>query len=88
MKSIKSIISALMVLLFLGLTSCGGGIKKNSDGTHTHDDGSLHQDHATEASPAEQESFKVEADSTVTTANPAHDHDHGHDHGDGKTHKH
>lgn len=91
MKSIKSIISIFTVLFFLGLTSCGGGTKKSCDGTHTHEDGSTHHDHATEAAqPAEQESFNVEADSTATTTDPAHDHDHGHDHdhSDGKAHKH
>lgn len=89
MKSIKSIILVLSVL-FLGLTSCGGGSKTND--THTHDDGSVHQDHSTEtAKPAEQESFKVEADTLTSTANPAHEHGddaHGHDHGDGNVHKH
>lgn len=87
MKSSKIIILVLSVL-FLGLTSCGGGSKKN--GTHTHDDGPVHRDHSTETvKPTEQESFKAEADTLTSTANPAHEHGDGsHDHGDGKVHKH
>jgi len=88
MKSIKSTAIILCSLFFLGLTACGGG--SNRQGTHTHDDGSVHDDHTTEevAKPTPQESFKVAADSTTTTTDPAHGHDHGHDHGDGKPHTH
>lgn len=87
----KSIITVIFSVFFLGLVSCGGGAKNNEDGTHTHDDGSVHGSHDEDKSPkpTEQESFKVEADSTTLTANPAQDHsDEAHDHGDGKTHKH
>jgi hypothetical protein len=87
MKSIKFITAVLFSALFLfSLTSCGGGSKKNSNGMHTHDDGSVHGNHATDeaSKPKEQETYKVEADSTTTTTNPAHEHDHG----DGKPHKH
>lgn len=83
MKSYKTIIAILFSVFFLGLTSCGGGTKKSSEDTHVHDDGSVHKNHADDAAkPTEQESFKVAADSTTTTTNPAHDH------GDGKKHKH
>lgn len=76
-------------MFFLGLTSCGGSTKKDSAGTHTHEDGSVHHDHAAETGkPAEQESFSVEADSLATTAGEAHDHSHEHGHGDCKDHKH
>jgi len=93
MKSIKSITIFLFSVILLCLTSCHGGTKQNSDGTHTHEDGSVHQDHGMDEAnkPKKQESFKVEADSTTTTANPAHEHgDDGetHVHGDGKPHKH
>lgn len=59
MKSFKSIIIAVFSILFLGLASCGGGTKKQD--THTHGDGSVHDDHATEqvAKPSGQETFKV-----------------------------
>jgi hypothetical protein len=82
-----------IILLFISISICScGGAKKKSSGTHTHEDGTEHQDHPVEPAPAipAQETFKVEADSTTSTANPAHDHGNGqlHDHGDGKPHKH
>lgn len=86
----KSIITILFSVFFLGLVSCGG-TKSDAEGTHTHDDGSVHDSHdaGETVKPTEQESFKVKADSTTSTANPAKDHsDEAHDHGDGKTHKH
>ncbi len=90
MKSFKSIIIAVFSVLFLGLTSCGGGTKKQN--THTHEDGSVHDDHAADPAKPAQETFKVEADTTAAkkdSLNQKHD-DHGqaHDHGDGKPHKH
>ncbi len=89
----KNLISAaLFSALLLGFASCGGGAKTNGHGTHTHEDGTVHQDHSVDEAtrPSEQESFRVEADSTTCTANPAHHHEdgHTHDHGDGKPHKH
>ena len=88
MKFSKSIITILFSIVFLVLTSCGGDKKKNNESTHTHEDGSVHQNHVVEeaSKPTAQETFKVEADSTTSTTNPAHDHDHDHDHEDGHTH--
>ena len=66
---------ALVVLI----SSCGGNkTQSDNSGTHTHTDGTVHQegDHEEVATP-EQESFVVESDSTEV-------HDHNHDHeGDG-----
>ncbi len=91
MRSRISIAIVIFSFIILCFASCGGAKKKNS-GTHTHEDGSVHQNHSTEgiAKPLEQETFRVEADSTTSTVNPAHDHGDGklHDHGDGKPHKH
>lgn len=90
MRSKISIAIVIFSLIFLCFASCGGA-KKKSSGTHTHEDGSVHQDHPAEgaARPAGQETFRVEADSTTSIVNPAHDHgDSLHDHGDGKPHKH
>ena len=87
MKSAKYII-ILFAAALLGLASCGHR-NTNKQGTHTHEDGSSHGDHATEqtAVPA-QESFKVEADSTAVEATPT-DHGHSHDHsGDDHGHQH
>lgn len=91
MRSGKSITFIILLFISISIAACGGAKKKNS-GTHTHEDGTVHQDHPAETAPAlpEQETFRVEADSTTSTANPAHDHGDGklHDHGDGKPHKH
>jgi len=91
MKVIKSISVILFSALFLFLTSCGGKVKKCEDGTHTHEDGTVHHNnhsHETdEDKPQKQESFKVEADSATNHNHDDHgDHgDHGdHDHGDHK----
>lgn len=84
MKSVYLIIALGIVL---GFTSCGGNTNNN---THTHEDGCVHENHATEtAKPTEQETFKVEADSSA--ACDEHDHDHSHDHNhdhSGHNHKH
>lgn len=79
----KTIIPVLTLSISLFVTSCGGA---HQHGTHTHDDGSVHEDHPTADSvvAAGQESFQVEADSTA----PVEVHGHKHDHGDGKTHTH
>ncbi|WP_313380485.1 hypothetical protein [Proteiniphilum saccharofermentans] len=87
MKSKINII--IFSAILFGLTACAGG-NSNKQGTHTHDDGSVHEDHATEQAAPKQESFKVEADSITLEADSAkhdHDHDHGHDHSD-PNHKH
>lgn len=85
MKS-KIIIIVFSALLF-GLMACGGR-NSNKQGTHTHEDGSVHGDHATEQAAPKQESFKAEADSTTVKADSVkHDHDHDHSH-DGSDHKH
>lgn len=67
------------------LCSCGGNSQKQN--VHTHDDGSTHEDHASAATPSEQESFKVEAD--TAQVGDAHNHDeHTHDHSGEGAHKH
>lgn len=83
MTTMKTILPVLALTISLFLTSCGGS---HTHGTHTHDDGSVHEDHAIADSVVApgQESFKVEADSIT----PVEVHDHEHDHGDGKTHTH
>lgn len=75
MKS-KIIIIVFSALLF-GLTSCGGR-SSNNQNTHTHEDGSVHGDHATEQATPKQESFKTEADTTLKADTVKHNHDHDH----------
>ena len=83
MKS-KIKIIVFSAILF-GLISCGGR-NSNKNNTHTHEDGSVHENHATEQVIPQQESFKVEADSTaVETDTVKHDHSHNHS---GHTHTH
>jgi hypothetical protein len=57
----------LFIALSLFVFSCGKKAE-NTDGTHVHDDGSMHADHETDTT--KQEEFKVAGDST----------EHGHDH--------
>ena len=84
MKSIYLIIAFGIVL---GLTSCGGGSNTNS--THVHEDGTVHDHHCTEITkPTEQEMFKVEADSSTTCEESAHEHEHNHEHHHGHDHSH
>jgi hypothetical protein len=65
----KKLFVAVIASLFI-LASCG---KKAEDGTHTHDDGSTHADHA---DTTKQEEFNA-AD---TTAQDTTKHDHPHPH--------
>lgn len=87
MKSFK--ISAILISAFiiLSLNSCNSSSNKNQPtSTHVHDDGSVHEAHTEETkSTTPQESFQVEADSTVIEA--AKKDDHKHDHSD-PNHKH
>lgn len=67
----KKVAIALVASLFLA-ASCG---KKSDEGTHTHDDGSTHADHAADTT---QEEFNA-----ADTTEHAHDsttHDHPHPH--------
>jgi hypothetical protein len=79
------------ILLCAGLSfalfqffSCNDNSQIQS-GTHTHDDGSVHEDHATDSAKAQQQEFKVTDSATApgdsTTKKP-------HTHGDGKPHTH
>jgi uncharacterized lipoprotein NlpE involved in copper resistance len=79
--------SALLIFVF---ASCNQTTQK--PGTHTHEDGSVHSDHAEQAVPA-QESFVVTPDSLTVETDSLNKHDHDHEHGqshthNGKTHKH
>jgi len=83
----KKIFLAIAICGFL-FASCGNKSNSNN-GTHTHDDGSEHTDHAAEQAAPVQESFKTTADSTTVKADSLKQHEeHTHDHGDGKPHKH
>lgn len=66
MKRIFILFFALSLFVF----SCG---KKAEEGTHVHDDGSVHADHETDTT--KQEEFTVAGDSTATDTTH-HDHDH------------
>lgn len=69
MTSMKRVAIAFAASLFL-LTSCG---QKPKEGTHTHEDGSIHDDHAADTT---QEEFN-----TADTTHHAHDStEHGHSH--------
>ena len=87
----KKIFVAIAICGYL-FASCGNRSNNNNQGTHTHEDGSVHGDHdATPQAKPAQETFEVKADSITVKAdslkNQAHDR-HEHDHGDGKPHKH
>lgn len=83
----KKIAFILIAILSIGLSSCGNSTGKKQN-THTHDDGSTHEEHTTETvAPTSQESFKVEADST-TAKEVAKPEKKAHDHSDETGHKH
>jgi hypothetical protein len=83
----KKIFQAIAICGFL-FASCGN--HSNNNATHTHDDGSVHSDHATEQARPAQESFKTNADTGTlkTDSLKKKQENHTHDHGDGKPHKH
>jgi hypothetical protein len=67
----KKVAIAFVASLFL-FASCG---KKSEEGTHTHDDGATHADHA---DTTKQEEFN--AADTAEHANDTTKHDHPHPH--------
>lgn len=78
----KTKIMMLAVALFF-ITACGENNGNNNQGTHVHEDGTTHENHAHETKkPSTQECFKVDADTTILESEHQHnhDHDHGHDH--------
>lgn len=82
MKSSKLVI--IISISFFFLTACVGNTSKQN--THIHEDGSVHDNHATEQVTPVQESFKVEADTTLLNAE-TEENVHSHDHNE-STHKH
>lgn len=85
----KKILFILTITGFI-FTSCGSETKKEESDTHTHEDGTVHgndaHNHESTVMP-EQESFEVEADSTVNdTVEDVNDH--GHDHENDHGHQH
>jgi hypothetical protein len=67
----KKVAVAVVAFLFL-FASCG---KKAEDGTHTHDDGSIHADHA---DTTQQEEFNASDTSAHAHDTTKHDHPHPH----------
>ena len=58
----------ILAVAMFALAACGGNNNKNhKHGTHTHEDGTVHQDYANEAAAPVQESFKVEASAAEYT---------------------
>lgn len=92
----RSIIFFSVFLVIFVFTSCMSD--GNRTGTHTHADGTVHQNDHHEndsAKGSEQESFKVEGDAiendTLGSKEEVHSNvtkEHTHDHGDGKKHSH
>ena len=76
-------IVAFAALTLLACNKSDENQKHDAEGTHTHDDGSMHKDHKTD-STTKQEEFKVGGDS-ATKVKP--DSTHKHDHSD-PNHKH
>ena len=68
----------LIIALFtasFSITACSNQEKKDS---HSHDDGSTHDDHASDTSSVKQEEFKVDSAKADTAG--AHSHDNGEKH--------
>lgn len=68
----------LIIALFtasFSIAACNNQEKKDS---HTHDDGSTHDDHASDTASVNQEEFKVDSAQADTAG--AHSHDNGEKH--------
>ncbi len=68
----------LIIALFstsFGIAACSNQEKKDS---HTHDDGSTHDDHASDTASVKQEEFKVDSAKADTAA--VHSHENGEKH--------
>jgi len=77
----------VIAIIILSLTACGGRSTKNQD-AHTHGEGCTHENQATtEQEIPAQESFKVEADTTIVVTDTVKSKPHTHSH-NGKTHSH
>jgi ABC-type nickel/cobalt efflux system permease component RcnA len=59
----KAIFFTVATIIVLGLTACGSG-NSNKQNAHTHEDGSVHGDHATEQAAPSQGTHKHEDGST------------------------
>jgi hypothetical protein len=73
MKKVFLIGSITISLLFIACNN-----NKKESGTHTHDDGSTHSDHATDTVKPAQERFKT--DTTHGDTSKMHSHDGGKPH--------
>lgn len=72
----------LFILFFaVSLFTISCGKKAEQEGTHVHDDGSVHEDHTVDTT--KQEEFTVEGDSTATDST-----EHAQQHEAGEEHKH
>jgi protein involved in sex pheromone biosynthesis len=76
----KKTLSILALSVFLFAACNNAKEDSHEEGTHTHDDGSTHADHA-KADTTKQEEFSVATDTTKAESKP-------HAHEDGKEHKH
>ena len=79
----KKIFSIIAILAFvISFSSCGNKKKKDTVGTHTHEDGTVYANdahsHDDDAKPA-QESFEVEVDNDIEHQHDADEHEHEHD---------
>jgi hypothetical protein len=66
----------LFFAMSLFIASCGK--KAEQEGTHVHDDGSVHADHATDTT--KQEEFAVGDSTAIDSAEHAHQHEAGEEH--------
>jgi PBP1b-binding outer membrane lipoprotein LpoB len=89
----------LVLILFAFLLASCGKTDEKKEGTHAHEDATVHTDCCDEHEKPQQESFEVEADSSATETDAPHhihyegdghnhDHDHDHEHNSNTIHKH
>ncbi|MBR8537673.1 hypothetical protein KDU71_19035 [Carboxylicivirga sediminis] len=87
----------ILAVSALILSSCGTKKADNKEGTHVHEDGTVHGAH--EHAAPQQETFEVkekgcsaecakDSCDSVTKSEEDHDHDHGHDHDHAHDHSH
>lgn len=73
----KAMFIVLLAAAAFMFNSCAGNSNEKTDGTHQHDDGSTHTDHADTSKPVQQE-FNM-TDSTKKDSS-AHTHEEGKEH--------
>lgn len=78
----------ILAITALVISSCGNKKKKDTVGTHTHEDGTVHANdaHSQDTAEPKQEAFEVKTDSDSEHKHDTDEHSHEHGEDDGHDH--